>query len=229
MLKVLGKAFEVELARVDKHASKEDIDLVQVDQLIKQELQTIKTKVAHVVKYDLTEEQRAIVINVLRNCKAISVTTADDLMLMAQGCLTYERCEAMEKAMKKYCPELVKRIKNERAKNTTPAKRIILSKELEKVDLRDLSFNALKNFMCKCCYLEEDINLMATIDLNDHKQALLVQQCCVYVAKTVALPFVMFNDPCYLFFDWQQAFKEVGNKFFIMNTICNQLLEAIEK
>lgn len=173
ILKIVGKAIQTELGSINKQASKEDIDLAQVGKLIEQELPAIKTKIARVVMHDLTKEQRDLVIDLLKNCKALSATTVDDLMLMAQASSTYERREAMNKATQQYCPrDLAMRLQSG---DITSAERIQLYKEFEKIDLHDASFNATKNFMCKSCCVE-DISLMATVDLNGEKQALLVQQ-----------------------------------------------------
>jgi len=226
ILKEVGNAVAVELGSISKQIPNKDngdIDLDQVERLIKQELPVIKTKIAHVVTHDLTKEQGSLVINLLENCKVLSETTVNDLMLMAQASSTYERREASKRAVEKYCP---KKLKTQLDQNTSVEVKDQLYKELESVDLRDVSFNTLKNFMCKYCYVE-DIHWMAVVDLDNDKEALLVQRCCIYIVEKIAYPFVVFND-FYFFPGWEHEFKKVGKVFLIMNTICGELLEAIK-
>ena len=131
----------------------------------------------------------------------------------------------MDKSLKKYCSkELKKNLDNQ---NNTFERRVQFLKEFEKVDLRDVSLNAQKNLMCKYGCLE-DMCLMATVDLNDDKQALLVQQCCNYIVGKIVLPFAVFNGDFVPFYSLEHEFEEVGKIFLIMNTICSELLEAIK-
>ena len=117
--------------------------------------------------------------------------------------------------------------KNPGNQNNTFERRVQLLKEFEEVDLRDISLNVQKNFMCKYGYLE-DMCLMATVDLNDDKQALLVQQYCNYIVGKIVLPFAVFNGDFVPFYSLEHEFEEVGKVFLIMNTICGELLEAIK-
>ncbi|TET06323.1 hypothetical protein E3J79_02400 [Candidatus Dependentiae bacterium] len=228
IVKVLDKAIEVELGHIAEQMPKDTdldhIDLVQLDRLIKQELGAITTKVAYAVQHDLTQEQRAIVINLLHNLKDLSGITTDDLLLMAERCLTYEWSCALIKAIKKHCPkELKERMENNCFGWTLS---IFLDKEFEKVDLGDASFNALKNFMCKCSYLE-DVDFGATVDI-DNNQGILLQQCFNYVSCRIDAPSDIFDDFCF-FPGWKDELKKTGDLFVIINTLCNQLLEAIDK
>lgn len=224
VVKVLDKALEVELSRIVQQMPK-DIssyeDVALVDKLIKQDFKTITTKVAYAVKHDLTQEQRAIVINLLRNLKEVSAFTADDLILMAEDFLTYGRSEALQRAVEYYCPEL------KRMQDVSVAEKIAVFKAFEKIDLHDSSFNALKSFMCKAGYLEEDLPLMTMHGIDD-AQSTPLRRCFDGVAHAIAYPCVALNDS-YFTPGWQYQFRLVGDVFAIMNPLCSQLLEAIEQ
>jgi hypothetical protein len=229
IVKVLDKALEVEFGHIAEQMPKDtDLDhvnLVQLDRLIKQELEAIKTKVAYAVQHNLTQEQRALVINLLRNLKDLSMVTTDDLLLMAERCLTDGVDSALAVAVKKHCPkELIEKLENHRGLGFTSVLKEV--QEFEKVDLGDASFNVLKNFMCKCCYVE-DVCWMATVDIYDN-QRISLQQCFYYMGRRIAAPFVMFNDFCF-FPGWQDELKKTGDLFVIINIVCSQLLEAIDQ
>ncbi len=196
IFKEIGKAVAVELNHILYHITPNEdyffpIDLDQVEKLINQELPAIKTKIAHVTTHDLTKEQRALVINLLENCKALSATTVDDLMLMAQILMSFK---------------------------TGPS------------DYTEASFNnAFKKIMVWNYVYIDNISLMveAEVDLNDDKQALLVQQCCIHILSKIVMPFHVFNNFDFLP-GWEREFEKVGKVFLIMNTICSELLEAIK-
>ncbi len=232
-LKIVGKAISVELDRITQQIKNKDIDnkdinLEFVEELIKEEFSSIKTKIAHVVTHDLTKEQYDFVINILERCVSLFDTTVDDLKLMAQAILPHKGCKTFKEAFEKYCPKaLTDNIHNQ---SNTFRMRVQLFKKLAKVDLRDIAFNNIKNFICKCGCLE-DMCLMATVDLNDDKQALIVQWCCNYIVMVMAVPFAVFSgftSPCSVCCDLKYEFERVGKIFLIMNTICGELLEAIK-
>ena len=227
IIKGIGKVLAVELDHIAKQISNEnetkdeDIDLDQVEKLINQVLPAIKTKIAHFVIHDLTKEQRIIAINLLKNSKALSATTVDDLMSMGKASID----KALEVALEKYCPEKLKKYFLQH----TPDNKmnIELYEKFEKVDLQNVSFNNIKRFMCNCVYLE-DMLFIPEVDLNDDKQELLIQQLFIYIIKTIAFPFVVFNNDIYFSKECcKHEFQKAGRVFLIMNAVCNELLEAI--
>ncbi len=227
ILKVIGKAVESELAFIDIDDDQDDVDLIQVGQSLQQKLPIIVTKVSNAVKHDLTKNQQAIVIDLLHNLQTLSAFTINDLMEMEERCSTYAKREADNKAFEKYVPKKLKeKFDDCRSRNGVQEEYILLTKELEKVDFHNESFNLLTKFMCQCCYII-DIDLMTKVDLGDDKLALPLQKCCRYLAEAIAFPFAVFND-FYFFPGWEKEFEKTGNMFLMVNSLSSALLKSIE-
>ncbi len=222
IVKVIGKALESELTFINVDDDKDDafnqdVDyLIQAGQFLQQKLPVIVTKVSNAVKHDLTKNQQAIVIDLLHNLQTLSAFIRDNFMVMAEGYSVYEE----NKALEKHAPELVKKIEDSRSKDLTQEEYILLTKELEEVDLHNESFNLWKRFMCQCCYVI-DIGFMANIDLGDDKSALPLQKCCMHLAQVIAL---VFNDVP----GWEKEFEKTANIFLMVNSLSSALLQSIE-
>ena len=223
IVRVLNKALEAEFAYINEQVYS-DTDLVEIDQIIKQRLEIIKSAFAHAVKHDLTSDQRTFVINLLQSLKAISATTTNDLMLMAEVRLVEGRSEAMDEASEKYCPQLMQK----KPEDCTVQERIAWLKEWQKIDLHDESFNLLKNFMCQCAYLDKDVNFIVTIDSEEDEVSGFIQKSFILVGQAIVFPFVVFND-LYFVNGWQEKFKQSGDIFAILNIVSSALLDAIDQ
>ncbi|MBI2774421.1 hypothetical protein HYX58_00215 [Candidatus Dependentiae bacterium] len=210
---VLGKAVEAEINQIDSQITKENRDFASINRIIKQKLPTIKTKSVHAFQHDLTQNQRTKLVNILQDLRDLSVTTADDLMIMAK--VSTEDREAMNESLKKRYPNGIGSYFSQGQAG--------IRKFEKEVDLGNPSFNMITRFMCKCGYLDE-LSELRRIEIENAAW----QRCYEYAMNAIALPFVAFND-LYFFPGWQQEFQKSGNTFAIMNTVCTALLEAVDQ
>ncbi len=223
ILKVIGKAIESELSLVNIDDGQDDADWIQVGQFLQQELPIIVAKVSNAVKHDLTKNQQAIVIDLLHNCQNLSVITIDDLMVIAKAIDDLEKeysRECLLKAAEKYIPEkILVNIFYPGGEAPTREEQILMTKELEKIDLHNKSFNLLLRFLCQGSYLMIDIDLITKIDLCGDKSALPLQKCCEYVGRTMERALVV---------GWEKDLEKIGRAFLVLNPLSNALLKSIK-
>lgn len=221
IVNLLDKALEVELSRIDKKISG-NMDLAQVNTLIIQELKAIKSKFAHTVKHEFTQEQHALTVQLLTDLQALSATTANDLMLMAQACSNPERLEKNNKAFGAYCAAHYGTSFDHR--DMSNSERIAWFRENESIDLGDTSFNMLFKFMCQCGYVSGLHYLIRGSSSPDTQN--LLEKYLYYVGEAIGTSFVVLNDG-YFYPGWQEQFKKNGQIFACVNLISTQLLEVI--
>lgn len=234
IVRVFDTALKPELTRIiaSENAQDQEVDFAHLAQAIQQKTSTIKSTFAQVFKHQLTPEQQTLVVDLLQGLKDLSVTTTQDLILMAEGCCTYELRAADNKAMEQYCPtelkEALSSVKGNLEENIIRNRKETFKvfKKLEAVDLHNKAFNALNRFMCKFVYVT-DVYILARLNDIDAQDSLL-KGIINHIASILAFPFVVFND-FYFVPDWQNEFKKVGAAFGIMHELCSQLLETIEQ
>lgn len=211
IVEIFDKALCVELASIDSQVSENRVAI---------DITGVETKFAYAFKNELTPEQQTLVLNVLKNLKAISLTTIDDLMLMAK----VQTCDVDEKALKKYAPEVWRKMEMNQSREMSDADRLALYRELEKVDFGSVAATTLIRFMCKSSYLED---LDAMVNVNVSNKQLLFQKYLYPVVRAIALPCVVLNDS-YFFPGWEEKFEESAKVFYGVHNISIMLLKEIE-
>jgi len=228
---LLDKALEVESSEIAEQLKQEvflsdKAKLVRIGELVKSKMDIIVTKAAQAIKNDMTVEEREVVVEFLRNLKAASAITSNDLSAMLEGISNYFAdndgfSKVLEKAAKKYCSEdLLKRMVNYRELS---AKELIASfREIEQVNLHDVTLNTAKNFICTNSILSIDFNLISSFD-----SSLFLQQWFCFAGTSIGIATQGFSDG-YFQFVWVEEVKKTGIIFSIMNPVCTQLLETLE-
>jgi hypothetical protein len=224
-LQTISKAAESELTQIKAMFSDEEWNqhhpfsrvevILKRNEGVKEQFATAMPKIVYAINHDLSKEQRDIVVNLLYNLKALSAcSTTNDLMLAANVCLTYDGRAQFNKACDAY-------FQNEQ-KSANSAARV---KQLDKADLKNVEFNALKNYMCKASALE-GFSRVRHFKFDDITGTFM-QQYLESIGAIIALPFVVFND-FYFFSGWELAFKQCAEVFTSVNQACDQLLMAIK-
>lgn len=226
IVKVFGKAFDQELNSIDTEQTKDTKqNFNEVEQYITQNINSITAKLYHIITHELTEAQQTYMLNLLKDLHALSSTTLEELMLMADACSTYAKRREGNKLLEIYAPKLAQKIKNRSECNR--AQILELTRELETVDVHDTPQNLLTRFMCKCCYVY-DLALMERIDIGTCQSALHLQRCLrYYINDQIAFPFVVFND-FYFAPGWKKEFKQSAHMFHIINMITGAVLLQLD-
>lgn len=108
----LYKTFETDVDRIEAELTRIDqiVDRAkrsrEIEQLIKNELAIIRPKFAAFVQYELTEKQRAVLVQLLTDVKHLTSITAQDFTTVRQGLSDGKRIARNYKILQQKCAQL---------------------------------------------------------------------------------------------------------------------------
>jgi len=233
ILKIIGNAIKDELSFINNTSLTNDddnewvfndqVNWIEVGKIIQQKLPVITRKVSNAVKYDLTPDQRVIVIDFLRSIKPVFSFTPADIFKMGEE-------KESEDALERCAPGLAEKLEN--LDTLTLEEKILLVKKLKEIDTLSESFKLSTEFYCFASHIDSlDIitDVVKGVDLGDDKPALRLRKCCICLVMSLAILFTCHNGDCFGPEEiWITLFTDtIPNLFTVVNLLSNSLLESI--